>query len=104
MHSRGWVIVNDHLETNVPGVYALGDVKGGPAFTHLSYNDFQIVFHNLFNENKKTIKDRLRLYTLYTDPELGRVGLSEKEARQLGYEVKVGINPYVLGGPCDRAQ
>ncbi len=92
-HSRGWILVNDYLETNQKGIYALGDVKGGPAFTHISYNDFQIVYHNLFHQDKKSIRNRMRLYTLYTDPELGRVGMSEKEARQAGYNIKVGRVP-----------
>ena len=92
-YSRGWILVNEHLETNQKGIYALGDVKGGPAFTHVSYNDFQIVYHNLFHQDKKSIRNRLRLYTLYTDPELGRVGMSEKEARQAGYNIKVGKVP-----------
>jgi len=90
---NGYIEVDDYLMTNIPGVYALGDVKGGPAFTHISYNDFQIAFHNLFNDDKKTNKERLVAYTLFTDPELGRVGLTEKEARKAGYNIKVGKIP-----------
>lgn len=90
---RGYIPVNDYLETNVPGIYALGDVKGGPAFTHISYNDYQIVFHNLFHEDKQSIKNRIIPYTLYTDPELGRVGMTEKEARKAGRNIKVGKIP-----------
>jgi len=90
---RGWIPVDEYLQTNVPGVYALGDVKGGPAFTHISYNDFQIAFHNLFHDDKKSIAGRLVAYGLFTDPELGRVGLTEKEAREAGYQVKVGKIP-----------
>ncbi|MDP3773843.1 MAG: mercuric reductase [Gemmatimonadales bacterium] len=89
----GWVKVNEYLETNVPGVYALGDVTGGPAFTHISYNDFQIVFHNLFNDPKLTTAGRLVPYALFTDPELGRVGMTEKEARASGRSIKVGSIP-----------
>ncbi|MBI4502043.1 MAG: mercuric reductase, partial [Gemmatimonadetes bacterium] len=81
---RGWIKVNEYLETNVPGVYALGDVNGGPAFTHISYNDFQIVFHNLFDADKRSTTGRLVPYALYTDPELGRVGLTENAARKAG--------------------
>ncbi len=90
---RGFIKVNEFLETNVPGVYALGDINGGPAFTHISYNDFQIVFHNLFHEEKKSIKNRIVPYALFTDPELGRVGLTEKEARATGKKIKVGKIP-----------
>jgi pyruvate/2-oxoglutarate dehydrogenase complex dihydrolipoamide dehydrogenase (E3) component len=91
--ARGWIKVNDYLETSVPGIFALGDVKGGPAFTHISYNDFQIVLHNLFHPEKKTINNRIVPYALYTEPELGRVGMTEKEARQRGIEIKVGSIP-----------
>lgn len=94
-HENDWIIVDEYLETNVPGVYALGDVKGGPAFTHISYNDFQIVYHNLFNEDKRSTEDRLIPYALYTAPELGRVGLTEKAAREQGYNIKVGSIPMV---------
>jgi pyruvate/2-oxoglutarate dehydrogenase complex dihydrolipoamide dehydrogenase (E3) component len=93
VHERGWIGVDDYLETNVPGVYALGDVKGGPAFTHISYNDFIVAYHNLFHEEKKSIRDRLVPYALYTDPELGRVGMTEREARESGRHIKVGRIP-----------
>ena len=91
--NQGYITVDEYLRTNIPGVYALGDVKGGAAFTHISYNDFQIVYHNLFNDEKKSIKDRIVPYTLFTDPELGRVGLTEKGAREAGYNVMVGKIP-----------
>ena len=91
--NQGYITVDEYLRTNIPGVYALGDVKGGAAFTHISYNDFQIVYHNLFNDEKKSIKDRIIPYTLFTDPELGRVGLTEKGAREAGYNVMVGKIP-----------
>jgi len=91
--NKGYISVDDYLRTNIPGVYALGDVKGGAAFTHISYNDFQIIYHNLFNDEKKSIKNRIVPYTLFTDPELGRVGLTEKEARKAGYNVMVGKIP-----------
>jgi pyruvate/2-oxoglutarate dehydrogenase complex dihydrolipoamide dehydrogenase (E3) component len=89
-HDDGWIEVDDTLATNIPGVYALGDVKGGPMFTHLSYNDYQIVYHNLFHEDKMTWRDRIVPYALYTDPELGRVGLTEGQARQQGIPIRVG--------------
>jgi pyruvate/2-oxoglutarate dehydrogenase complex dihydrolipoamide dehydrogenase (E3) component len=91
--TRGWIKVNEYLETNVAGVYALGDVTGGPAFTHISYNDFQIAFHNLFEEPKLSTQGRLIPYALFTDPELGRVGITEKDARAAGRPVKVGVIP-----------
>lgn len=90
---RGWIKVNEYLETNVPGVYALGDVNGGPAFTHISYNDFQIALHNLLNGRKLSTKGRLIPYALFTDPELGRVGMTEKEARASGRRIQVGSIP-----------
>jgi pyruvate/2-oxoglutarate dehydrogenase complex dihydrolipoamide dehydrogenase (E3) component len=92
-HHNGWINTDEYLETNVPGVYALGDVKGGPAFTHISYNDFQIALHNLFHPKKQSIAGRLVPYALFTDPELGRVGLTEKEAREQGIPYKVGQIP-----------
>jgi pyruvate/2-oxoglutarate dehydrogenase complex dihydrolipoamide dehydrogenase (E3) component len=90
---RGYVKVNSRLETNVPGVWALGDVKGGPAFTHLSYNDYQIVFGNLIEGKKKTIENRYVPYSVFTDPQLGGVGMTEKEARAKGYKLKIGKIP-----------
>jgi pyruvate/2-oxoglutarate dehydrogenase complex dihydrolipoamide dehydrogenase (E3) component len=90
---RGFVKVNERLETNVPGVYALGDVKGGPAFTHVSYNDYQVIEANLLNGGNATIADRLVPYTVFMDPQLGRVGLSEAEAREQGRDVRVAEMP-----------
>ena len=84
---RGFVEVNERLETNVPGVYALGDAKGGPAFTHISYDDFRIISTNLLEGEDATIADRLVSYVVYIDPQLGRVGLSEREAREQGFNV-----------------
>jgi pyruvate/2-oxoglutarate dehydrogenase complex dihydrolipoamide dehydrogenase (E3) component len=78
---RGFVKVNERLETNVPGIYALGDVKGGPAFTHISYDDFRILRANLIEGKEASIADRLVPYTVFIDPQLGRIGLSEQEAR-----------------------
>jgi pyruvate/2-oxoglutarate dehydrogenase complex dihydrolipoamide dehydrogenase (E3) component len=90
---RGFVEVNERLETNVPGVYALGDVKGGSAFTHVSYNDYQVIEANLLNAGDATITDRLVPYTVFLDPQLGRVGLSEAEARGQGRDVRVASMP-----------
>jgi pyruvate/2-oxoglutarate dehydrogenase complex dihydrolipoamide dehydrogenase (E3) component len=92
-NEHGYIRTNEYLETNVPGIFALGDVKGGPAFTHISYNDYQILYHNLFHEDKKSIQNRLVPYALYTEPELGRVGMSEKAARASGRPLKIGKIP-----------
>ncbi len=90
---RGFVQVNDRLETNVPGIYGLGDVKGGPEFTHISYDDFRVIRTNLLEHGQASIKDRLLLYTVFTDPQLGRVGLTETEAREQGRKIKVAKMP-----------
>ena len=86
---QGFVKVNARLETNVAGVCALGDVKGGPAFTHISYDDFRIIRTNLLEGGDATVNDRLVPYTVFIDPQLGRVGLSETEARQQGLNIRV---------------
>ena len=93
MNRDGSIRVNGKLETNVPGIWALGDVKGGPAFTHISYNDFQIVYANLIEGKNLTIDKRLIPYCVFTDPQLGGVGLTEKEARAKGYQLKIGKVP-----------
>jgi len=89
----GFVRVNSRLETNVPGIWALGDVKGGPAFTHISYNDFQIVDGNLTQGKNLTIENRIVPYCVFTDPQLGGVGMTEKEARAAGRKLKIGMIP-----------
>jgi pyruvate/2-oxoglutarate dehydrogenase complex dihydrolipoamide dehydrogenase (E3) component len=89
----GFIRHNGKLETNVPGVWVLGDVKGGPAFTHVSYDDYLVVMDNLVNGKVRNIDNRVVPYALYTDPELGRVGLSEQEARAKGYRLKIGSVP-----------
>jgi pyruvate/2-oxoglutarate dehydrogenase complex dihydrolipoamide dehydrogenase (E3) component len=81
------------LETNVPGVWVIGDVKGGPAFTHISYEDHLIIYDNLINGKNRTLDNRIVPYALFTDPELGRVGLTEKDAKDAGYKLKVGKIP-----------
>lgn len=90
---RGFVRVNDRLETNVSGVYALGDVTGGPAFTHWSYDDYRILRANLLENGARSTRDRLLPYTIFTDPQLGRVGLSEREAREQGRDIRVATLP-----------
>jgi len=91
--AHGEIIVNDRLETNVSGIYALGDVKGGPAFTHISYNDFVIVWQNLLLGANMSVNDRPLPYCMYTDPQLGRVGITEKEARKKGLNIKTVSMP-----------
>ena len=90
---KGFIKVNSKLETNVPGIWALGDVKGGPAFTHISYNDYQIVSANLIEGKNLSIENRIVSYCVFTDPELGAVGMTEKEAREKGYRLKIGSVP-----------
>ncbi len=90
---KGNIIVNDKLETNVSGIYALGDVKGGPAFTHIAYNDFTIVYRNLIEGTNYDITERPIPYCMFTDPQLGRVGISEMEAKKQGLNYKVAILP-----------
>ena len=90
---RGFIKANERLETGVDGVYAIGDVKGGPAFTHISYDDFRIISTNLLEGGNVTTADRLVPYTMFTDPQLGRIGLSEQEARDQGRDVLVAKIP-----------
>jgi pyruvate/2-oxoglutarate dehydrogenase complex dihydrolipoamide dehydrogenase (E3) component len=90
---RGYVRVNDRLETNVPGIYAIGDVNGGPQLTHISWDDFRILRSNLLEGGNKSTKERMVPYTVFTDPQLGHVGMSEEEARREGREIKVAKMP-----------
>lgn len=89
----GFIKTNSKLETNVAGVYALGDVKGGPQFTHISYDDYRIIKTNLIEGGNATINDRLVPYTVFIDPQLARVGLSESEAKAKGLNVKIAKMP-----------
>jgi pyruvate/2-oxoglutarate dehydrogenase complex dihydrolipoamide dehydrogenase (E3) component len=91
--AHGFIKVDDYLQTNVPGIYALGDVKGGPAFTHISYNDYIIFSRNLLDKANLSIRDRLVPYTVFTDPQLGRIGLTETEARAQGLPIRVAVLP-----------
>jgi pyruvate/2-oxoglutarate dehydrogenase complex dihydrolipoamide dehydrogenase (E3) component len=90
---RGYIRVNERLETSAPGVYAIGDVKGGPAFTHISYDDFRVLRTNLLGKGGASIAGRLLPYTVFIDPQLGRVGMSEKEANAAGRRVRVAKLP-----------
>ena len=93
LDEHGYIAVNGRLETNVPGIFALGDVKGGPQFTHVSWNDHLIIYKNLIEKAKLSIEGRVTVYCLFTDPELGRVGLTESEARAKGLNIKVATMP-----------
>jgi pyruvate/2-oxoglutarate dehydrogenase complex dihydrolipoamide dehydrogenase (E3) component len=90
---RGFIATNDRLETNVPGIYALGDVKGGPAFTHISYDDWRIIRTNLLEGGQASITGRLVPYTVFIDPQLGRIGMTEEEARASGRSIQVASMP-----------
>src|SRR5215813_9807509 len=87
---EGYIQVNGQLETSAPGVYALGDAKGGPGFTHITYDDVRVLRTNLLEhggDGAASILERLVPYTIFIDPQLGRVGMSEDEARTLGRNV-----------------
>ena len=90
---RNFIRVDERLATNVPGIYALGDINGGPAFTHISYDDFRIVRANLIEGTSATTTGRLVPYVVYIDPQLGRIGLTEGEARKQGRDVRVAAMP-----------
>jgi len=93
LDERGFIDVDEYLQTSVPGVYAMGDVKGGPAFTHLSYDDYRILRANLTRHEKASTRDRVVPYTMFIDPQLGRAGLTEREARAQGRAVRVAKLP-----------
>jgi pyruvate/2-oxoglutarate dehydrogenase complex dihydrolipoamide dehydrogenase (E3) component len=90
---RSAIAVNDRLETSAEGVFAIGDVKGGPAFTHISYDDYRILKTNLLDHGAASIAGRIVPYTVYIDPQLGRVGLTEHEARKQYANVRVATLP-----------
>lgn len=90
---HGFIKVNEFLETKAPNIYALGDVKGGPAFTHISYNDYIVVTKNLLEGLKMSIKDRMIPYCMFTDPQLGRIGITETQAAAQGIDYLVAKIP-----------
>jgi pyruvate/2-oxoglutarate dehydrogenase complex dihydrolipoamide dehydrogenase (E3) component len=92
-NEHGFVKTNSHLETSAPGIYALGDCKGGPQFTHVSYDDFRVLCARLMDGKNADIAGRLVPYTVFIDPQLGRVGMTEREARDAGHEVRVANLP-----------
>ncbi len=107
--ARGYITVDDELQTNVAGVWAMGDCNGRGAFTHTSYNDFEIVAANLLDGDKRRLSDRLEAYALYTDPPLGRCGLTETRARarakESGKTIKVATRPMTrVGRAVEKAE
>jgi pyruvate/2-oxoglutarate dehydrogenase complex dihydrolipoamide dehydrogenase (E3) component len=90
---RGFIKVNSKLETSTPGVYALGDINGGPAFTHISYDDFRILRTNVIDKGNATTEGRPLPYTIFTDPQLGRIGITEAQAREQNKKVRVAKMP-----------
>jgi pyruvate/2-oxoglutarate dehydrogenase complex dihydrolipoamide dehydrogenase (E3) component len=97
-NDRGFITVDDQLRTNVPGIWALGDCNGRGAFTHTAYNDFEIVTANLLDNDPRRVSDRIPCYALYTDPPLGRVGLTETEVRKSGKPALIGTRPMTKVG------
>ncbi|MER7805642.1 mercuric reductase [Streptomyces parvulus] len=93
LDDRGFIEVDAYLETSVPGVYAMGDIKGGPAFTHLSYDDYRILHANLLTQDKLSTRDRIVPYTVFIDPQFGRVGMSERQAREQNRAVRIAKLP-----------
>ncbi|MDT8436161.1 MAG: mercuric reductase [Gemmatimonadota bacterium] len=90
---RGWIPVNDRCETDVEGIWALGDVTGAPPFTHTAYDDYRVIKANLLDGEARSKRDRILPYAMFTDPQLGRVGLSEREARERGLDIRVAKLP-----------
>jgi len=91
--ARGFITVDDRLRTNVEGIFALGDCNGRGAFTHTAYNDFEIVAANLLDGEDRRVTDRIMAYALYTDPPLGRCGMTEAEVRKLGRPALIATMP-----------
>ena len=90
---RGYIIVDDQLQTNAPGIWALGDCNGRGAFTHTSYNDYEIVADNLLNGDHRRVSDRIQTYALFTDPPLGRCGMTDAEIRNSGRAALAAKHP-----------
>ncbi|MEA2543872.1 MAG: hypothetical protein QOH35_5238 [Acidobacteriaceae bacterium] len=90
---RGFIRANERLETTAPGVWVIGDVKGGPQFTHISYDDYRILKANLFDGGNRTVNGRMVPYTVFMDPQLGRVGMTETEAKKSGKKIRVARMP-----------
>ena len=96
--ARGYIVVDDGLRTSAAHIWALGDCNGRGAFTHTSYNDYEIVAANLLDGAQRKVSDRIPVYALYVDPPLGRVGLTEANARAKGHSVRIGVRPMTRVG------
>ncbi len=90
---KGYIPTTDTLETNVPGIYAVGDIRPGPKFTHISYDDFRVLQTNLIDGEHRSIEGRMVPYTVFIDPQLGRIGLTEQQAREQGRSIRVASMP-----------
>jgi pyruvate/2-oxoglutarate dehydrogenase complex dihydrolipoamide dehydrogenase (E3) component len=95
---HGYIIVDDQLRTNVPGIWAIGDCNGRGAFTHTAYNDFEIVAANLLDNDPRRVSDRITCYGLFIDPPLGRIGMTEAEVRKSGKPALMGTRPMTKVG------
>lgn len=93
LDKRGYIETDDRLATRVPGIYAIGDVRPGPKFTHISYDDFRILKANLIDGGSRSVSDRQVPYTVFIDPQLGRVGMSEQQAREAGVPYRIAKMP-----------
>ena len=91
LNEKGYIKVNAQLETSAEGIFALGDVKGGPAFTHVSYDDYRLIIQRVVAKKQIDIQDRLIPYCMFMDPQLGRVGITEQQAREKGLDIKVAV-------------
>jgi pyruvate/2-oxoglutarate dehydrogenase complex dihydrolipoamide dehydrogenase (E3) component len=96
--ARGYIVVDDTLQTSAPGIWALGDCNGRGAFTHTAYNDHEIIADNILNDAGRRVTDRIAAYCLYTDPPLGRAGMSEAEARRERKRILVAKRPMTRVG------
>jgi pyruvate/2-oxoglutarate dehydrogenase complex dihydrolipoamide dehydrogenase (E3) component len=95
---HGYIVVDDQLRTNVPGIWAIGDCNGKGAFTHTAYNDFEIVAANLLDNDPRRVSDRITVYGLYIDPPLGRIGMTEEAVRKSGRPALIGTRPMTKVG------
>jgi len=98
LDKRGYIVVDDELRTSVQGIWALGDCNGRGAFTHTAYNDFEIVAANILDNDQRRVSDRIQAYALYTDPPLGRAGMTEAEVRKSGRRALIGQRPMTRVG------